>query len=525
MDFKTYCAERINKIREEIKQLEEAISNFPRQEDIKIEDYGNKKDLLSIVAKQKGKKIRRLIFKPTKAEVKSFIRQEKISSLESHIKELQEEIRQLTNVSESFDQVKNVFTKSVYPNDYILKAILNYFQNNNSKIDESFKLLISLFKSLDTELVGLTGKIERDIGNQFNEDYKPIATASISNITFSIDKLFKGIMRDGNLEKYVKSIDEIKNYVITQAKSDEQSPRDKLLIRQNAINELQIYIKDNEIISPAPSLDHFKEVLELAGINPKVAQVYCEKMAIFLKENEIKESLEIIKRNLTPSEIEIWQKAKKLELEIDNQELKDLLNGITKDIVSACKYLELMPIPEERDTTLEIITQKIDSLFSAISNIVSQKSEISAFYYATNQDNIPYALLNIETIDSLQYEKIFRMLQDLASGEIKHASVYQTRSISLKRIEGTEVDIYYTDICDKPIIVSIHPRALNDTKLHIPKSVRDSIISIMKSVKNEDFNKIQATYERLIIQSLDIRTLNDDRNTYKLKFIRPSEQI
>lgn len=523
MDFKTYCAERINKIRKEISQSEEAISNFPRQEDIKIEDYGNKKDILSRVTKQKGKKIRHLIFKPTKVEVKSFIRQKEISSLENHIHELQEEIKQLTNALESFNQAKNIFTKSVYPNDYILKAILNYIQNNNSKIAESFKILISLFKSLDTELVGLTGKIERDIGNQFNEDYKPIVTASISNITFSIDKLFKGIMGEGNLEKYAKSIEKIKNYIITQAKRDEQSPRDKLLVRQNAINELQKYIKDDEIISPAPSLKHFKEVLEAAGINPKVIQIYCEKMAVLLKEDEIKESLEIIKRNLTASEIEIWQKAKKLELEIDNQELKDLLFGITKDIVSACKYLELMPIPEQRDMTFEIITQKIDSLSSTINNIVSQESEISVFYYATNQDNIPYALLNIETIDTLQYEKIFRMFQALASGEIKHVSVYQTRSISLKRIEGTEVDIYYADICDKPIIVSIHPHILSDTELHIPKSVRDSIMSIIKSVKNEEFNKLQATYERLIIQSLDIRTLNDDRNTYKLKFFESSE--
>lgn len=522
MNFKNYCIKSIKELDKKILETENKIAEFPPAEEIKIEEYGSKREISSKIIRQKGSKIRHVIFKPSNIEIKKYIRNIEINSLKTYLSHLKDAKEQLQKAIECINEEKNIFESSIYPNNYIIKSILDYILKNPDDFQESFNLIISLFKSLDEKSISLTGKIEMDIGKQFDDDYTPKIESSLSSIIFTLDKLFKGIIKDNQKAAYESLIEKIKTHIKSSKKTNisSQNEKESLQNKKQAIKELQKYIENGKIVSPTPSIEYFKNLLIIAEINSEVANDLINQMSLLLIEFEMKENLELLKRNLTDNEVDIWQKAKSLEQNINNQALKSLLNRLTGDIVSACKYFELMPLPEERNITFEIISQRIDSISSVINNTISDNKDDNVFYYATNQDSVPYALLNIESIDNIQYDEIYKTLQALAAKEEGNTSSYQIEETKLRKLEGNKVDIYFSDICEKPIIVAIHTQTLQNAAPYIPKSVRHSIGNIAASERTDNFRKTQETYERLILQSLDLRTINDDIKKYKLTFTK-----
>lgn len=519
MNIIEYFQKKVEILSHELEEIELQISKIPEIDDINIEQYGNKRELSKKVKKEKGFKIKRIFARQSTREIRKYIHQKEVENLVLKQKKIKRAIDQLVSFINSFNVGNKSFAISIFPNDIIIKALLEYSKISEIGYDNILDILIKLFKSVGQDKKSLLSKIEHDIGDQFDDDLNIIEGVSSNTLAFTFDKLMRvavGADYDSEFKVSISALEvELK---LREQLEDSQEKRDSLIETQNAIKELKEYILGERIIKVAPSTEYFEGLLTKAGINKIAKQQYVSKMNELIKEREEKENSELIKKFLSEDEQSILEKAKREIDKTTTTDLQSLLERLIKDIISICKYMDMMFKSEEMVESYELLVQKIETLKVALREIKKGTNEEHVFCYTTNGNNVPTALVSVETIDDMLYGEILESLSKLAQKSTENKLICQAEGLQFKAQEGRNISIIYVEYNKSIIIIScLANHLLRTENLSITPSTLDSVRNAISSMALPEFHKVQAIYEDLIIQTLDLKTITDDNSYYTLK--------
>ena len=284
MNFIEFCKQKINLLSIELEEIENRISKFPNVDEISIEKYGTRKELSRQIKREKGRKINMIFFRNNISEIKRFIHQKEITNFQSQRKKLKNAIKQLENLISSYNPTTNSFITSLFPNDVIIKTILEFAEKGIEEYDIILERLINLFKQIDPKETSLLSKIERDIGEQFDDDLNIVEGVSTDTLSFTLEKLLKVAIGNNYDTQFEISINALNiELKVREKATGNKEKRNELLVTQNAIKELKEYISGDKIIKAAISLEQFENLLIKAQINKIVRQQYLSQMKKYLK--------------------------------------------------------------------------------------------------------------------------------------------------------------------------------------------------------------------------------------------------
>ncbi len=520
MNFIEYCNKRIGEILTKIKDIDETISKFPKQEDIKIENYGNKNEISRKIKRNTSHKIKNIFYHPSIGEIRKYIRKTEIENLKSRRKVLEEELNQLMKASKSFDLKTNRFISSIFPNNFVIKIMLEYGELGVEKFDSIISKLISLFKiSANTGNNNVISKIEHDISISFTDDGILKPEADGINMSFMIEKLFQITVGEDCVNKHEISISGIKTELEIKCNSNQSSEekRNKLLEKQKVIKELQQYIKNGIVVKATPSREYFENLLNKAGLSQNISKKYLYQMDKIISKIESFENEQLLRKYMSFKEVETLTKISEQIEEITIPEIKKFLLRTLKDVISICKYLELNPLQEEKDKAYEIIAHKIEVLKTAIACFYEEQSEKSTFLYISNSNECPNILSSIETADEHLYPEIYSLLDQLSN------NCHQDNSIIVKEttfniIEGEMLDLIYIPNTERATVVTIVNKTTSPESV-LTNNIIEAANRIKCVEKNNSFEKQHIIYEQIILQTLDLKRLNDQSDAYKLRKI------
>lgn len=519
MNIIEYFQKKVEELSHELEDIELQISKIPDIDDINIERYGSKKELSKKIKKEKGFKVKRFFARQSTREIRKYIHQKEVENLILKQKRIKKAIEQLNNFINNYNGYDKSYAASIFPNNVIIKTLLEYGKISEEEYDSILDILINLFKSVNQDKESLLSKIEQDIGDQFDDDLNIVEGVSSKTLAFTFDKLMRVAVGSDYDSEFKASISALEVELKLREKfEDNQEKRDSLIETQNAIRELKEYILGERIIKVAPSIEYFEELVTKAGINKTIKQQYVSKMSELINEREEKENSELIKKFLSEDEQTILEKAQNVLNKTATPVLQSLLERLIKDIVSACKYMDMMFSKEELAESYELLAQKIETLKVALRKIKDGNNEEHAFCYTINNSNIPTMLFNIETIDDMLYGEILESLSELTKKSSDNNTICQAEGLQFKVQKGRNISVVYVEHNKNVIIIScLANHLLRMENLSISSSTLDSVKSVIASMSLPEFHKIQAIYEDLIIQTLDLKTIADDNTHYILK--------
>lgn len=514
MTYISFINQKIDKIKNELKKLQQQIKSFPSKDQIEYTDYGSKKAIKREYSQLKNKKKHFFISKKSKQELNNYIYERELSKLTNRTDELNEELYQLTEVTKSF--IGEEFQAEIFPNDYVVESILEYSELVNLNSSSLIKMLISLFKRLTNTEKTFLKTIEHNISEYFTDSYDLLKNINVSSLLFMLDKIFKTSCKSKTNKAYETSINSLKQEIKRRHnKQKTESSKKQLEHQKSAISELNKYIKDGQIIAPAPSVTFFEFLLEEANIDCSLRKKYSTLMEELINKLNPKESLYLIEKYLSKAEQEEWRKANEFANNLPNPELSNFIKRILQDIISICKYIEAIDIESEKPLSYEAISLKLDLIQTIMYKLKNTKKNEHTFCYVTDTNNVPILLRNIENLDILRYNDILHTLERLANGE--SGEPIPSVDYQIIAIDGDNIRLYYSQK-DKTIAIIgvIGDKLTNDNSLYLGSNVIQSLKRIFNNNQDANFNRTQHTYEEIILHSLDLFATNQTDSNHRL---------
>ena len=276
--FKNYLETQLNITKIKLKNIIAEIENLPDPQDIDITSFGTKEELKKMYIKDLRPNFFKRIIGPTKLDLQIHLKNKEHQRLYNEKRILERIIDQIKQTLEVINE--QGIHGCIWPNDEIIKLMLEYASTNNVNPEELLIYLVQLFKNTK-ENDKVEDKIKKNIARFFNENYKILPDTKLSTLTLLFDKLFMTTLNKEEANRY----DLVINQIMVQLKveKDKITKKDikpELELKRRALRELQEYLKGDKI-DKTIDLKNFQLLLDTAEI-PKRHQ---EKL---LKEMELK---------------------------------------------------------------------------------------------------------------------------------------------------------------------------------------------------------------------------------------------
>lgn len=504
--LKMYLIEQVFLLEEEISILEKEQRKIPEPHKIDLQKYGSIKNLKKRYKNRNTRKILSLIFGPSKEELKKIIYSNEKNKIASKISYLKTKINEY---NEAIDSIKgDNLTQELSGSNELTKAILAYSTENNINPKTIIEYLVKVYKSTK-ETITVESKIKHNIVNFFDNNTKVIYKDNIDTLKLLFEKLFIVILNSQEQEKYQITLEQIITEIQLQSKKIQTTEeKEDLKSKKAALIELQKYITGTEITAATDTLEEFKILLESAGIERTLIDEYLIKMEEKIKDEQEKvlqkETISIIKKHLTDYEIGVLKKATDLENKV-SPEYKTIIIRAKQDVISLCRYIDMIELPEEYHATTEILSERVSTLKTLITNLEVSKKPESVFIYHTDKDLVPTILRDIESLDITAYGEILNSLNDLASYEIEDELYCEKDNYKIYVYPLALTRLIYTKIQDKIVILGI---TSNTTEKNLNNRITfiylNQIKEIEEKINNEEFLNLQKTYETLVLNTLNL---------------------
>ena len=502
MDFREYCKIKEKEILEQLKEFKQNKESFSNSSEVDINECGEILENASDYNKYKLKRQFLRFVHPFQEKWQKHRYKNEIKKTPSKKEELEETLRQIRWVNKKFNGF--IFKSGIFPNDKLVEIILEYGQTQNKTGNFVLKMLVSLFRCTMNEKGEVLSILENNIADFFDLNYQVLKDKKSSDLLFLFNKLFILCLSGEIREKYSMSITEIQNEIKRQDFNKDEKERKKLSQRLKVLNELKIYISGDEIICAPLSINYFKDLLIESGLPLDVQDFYLNKMYLFMKQEERKNSTYILNQHLKMEQIYIIKKASRLVEKKVDIAISKLIRRVIKDIVSMCKYkeLEMIATVEQEMKFLDSIDYKIKVLEEIIKNGINNKVR-STFNYLTDNDCVPLLLTDIETKDIIDYQEIYYMLNILAQNHNIGKELGQFQGVNCYAIEGNCGTLLYTKYKKKIVII----RLIEDNKnIEYSRYLNKNIIEAMHKKLSEPVNHVvESVNERLVLHTLSLR--------------------
>ncbi len=510
MNFVEYCNKRIKEIEEGINEI-----TFLESTTQPITYSGTKKELLKRYYEDKGRKLKNIIFKPSENELKNYILELESCKLKQKKASLTEELDQLLKGIQSFSE--GTFHAPVIPNNYLIKNIIFFSSKSNTKIEDIIKLLISLFKNNPKENINIIIEIENRIANSYDENYRIMKNYTSSIVNFLVEKLLLLVLSEEEQLEYSICINGLLTEINLNLLSDprNQDEKNELETKKKAIAELKQYICDGKIVYPAPTIEYFETLLNIASVPRIQAMNYIADMEVLIATENEKTNNIVLKNFLSEQEQDVYQNAQNIAKNIEVPETKALFNRFLKDVTSICKYITQVCPPEELQTTYEALANKVFMLKLLIQNIEEHQTIDDTASYLTDNEEFPIILRNIETMDIVLYPEAHSLLQILKESNTEHKKINNINGIDLFCLSGTNLSLLYTKNGKNIVIISFVDSKLEQSYNSFSKEQLLKLQNLLKNHKTEQQKTAEAICEKLITQSLTFETTRITDKDYK----------
>lgn len=516
--FKTYLENRISLLNADLEKLMKRIDSLPPETEIIIENYGDISELKKKCKKEGNLSRIKIIFGPSKSDLRVFIHQKELSRLIKKKNTLETKIKELTSVVLSITEDK--LEQELSTSNEVIKEFLNFSVNSNYDPEKLISGLLSIFRNT-TNTDNVESKIKQDILTFFNEEDEIIDKSTIDTIKLLFQKLFMTILTEKEQEIYSIPINSIINRINIEVAKQESNEKEKehLILQKKNIQMLQTYIKDGEITRTTDSLEEFKTILELSDIDSRIQEYLLNAMEQKIESEKATEEEIQIDKMLSKylSEVEMLHIKKARELLKEHEgDIKNLIERAINDVISLCRYIDMTAASIDYQDSMDILTKRINILKELIINLEDANPALSNFYYLTGSDLIPQILRTIESYDITTYGSILHLLNYLASNKQSGELFYASSDIEIYKVSNESHTMLFSRRGPEIILINVY-NSLTFAALEgeLTSSTIKRVIEMHNIKKTKEFKKLQANYENLISSSLNLN--GPDKENHQLK--------
>lgn len=515
-NFKTYLKDVIKHNSEMIEELSNKISLIPPLDQINLNEFGPKKTIIELYFKKHKRKLIHKFISPQDNELKKFIRSEWIKEYTNELDKLkkinQELIDSLNKIGET------TFINSIYPNSELVNELLNYSLQNHIHPAFFIKTIISLFKLVKKKQNDFISTIEHDYAGNFDLQGNILEEVNIHSLIFTTRKIFNVLIYDNLTESKKAYLNEVINYLSSLKEEPIEESK-----KTSSLDTIESYIKDDHIIKIPSSIEDFVLVLDRSNLSSSEKKSYLNFMKIEIerrKEKDYRRINEILPKYLSNEDMNLMDTANKVIITSNDVNIQDLVNRARNDIISLCKYLELIAGTDEVTSMLDILEQRISTLRLIIKNSKTPVTNSESFYYLTDRAGNPNIIESISLIDITFYHEIYDTLTKLAHKEIAGKKINTISGINFYHLFSDSIKISYAEKDDVIILIDASISNLFNYKHQI---ITDEIVNrvkeILTRIQDEEYKHIHLTYEKMLVQQLDL-----SRSCYNLTLHQTDNQ-
>lgn len=502
--FKLYLEQELQKLKEELQKVTTDIDTLPSEEELPIEEYGNIKALKKEYRLNSTTSLIKRITPVTKKELARYIRNNEYTKLLLKKNKLTRIIDEIQSAILSIKD--NQIIKVLPSSNEVVKLLLSYVVTSDISSEDTLKMLISILRNTH-QTDHITSKIRQNIISHFSTEGTLLNDDKYDTLKLLFDKFFMTLYTSKELEQNSPIITEIMTELkILHSKETDPESKEELLSQKEALQKLRTYIKDGKIIATSENLKEFGELLNTAKIDTGISHYYLSQMQERInKEKEIAEELkkeQAVKEFLSEEEQTYLAKAHIYESKTTGQ-MHALITRTKNDVISICRYLDMIKNTDEFQETIDILNKRIAILKELLSNLEKAGNNKSVFYYLADIEGMPYLLRTIESLDISSYKDIYKLLKTLAnnrnSGKIKN----NISGINIYELKGETYQLEYTRIYNEIIIINIQNSTFQGEKSSINQQMLIRLKELMEQTKTKEVKNIHAQYEKMILRSLN----------------------
>lgn len=504
--FKFHMQEKLNQLRIKLETLNLTISTLPPKNKIKIEDYGNKQELKKQFLKEHPSNFLKIMIGPTKEELQTFLRTKELEELNSQKNKLQEEISELEKAISSIEE--NKMTSTLDKSNTVIRELLEHALNSNLKAEETTKLLLTIIRNTNKSN-HVVSNIKQGLKEFYDEQDNIKENVNLNTLRLIYNKLFQVILTPEEQQKYAIIIDGLVIEVrLNDKEHTTEAKREELRIRKENLEKLQTYILFGRILNVPEDMEEFKKIVYASGLDSQTAESFIiamqkEKDARTLSEEE-KKTNEMLSRYLTEDEMLKIEMSKQLERE-HTGDIKNLIIRVRNDVISICKYMDMIKDSMDINDSLEVLTKRQLVLSDLVTRLSSVNTKLSNFYYLADDELIPYILRTIESTDVTELSSIYHLLNKLT--DKKHqGTLYSIQSgINIYRIKNQTYTLFFTRKNNDILIINtMANRNITKESCKLTKPQLKRIREFQERKPNPEYDKLNATYEELVVTALNL---------------------
>lgn len=504
--FKNYLETQLSINEIKLKANITETESLPPTEEIDLASFGTREELIKIYNEDLKPNFLKRIFGPTKLSLQIHMKNKEYLRLYGEKRKIE---RIISEIKEALKAINESEIKgSVYPNNEIIKLVLEYASINNINPQELLNFLIQLFKNTE-ENDKVEDKIKKNIASFFDDQNIIIKEAKLSTLTLLFDKLFNAILNKEELDRYELVINQIMVQLkIEKDKTTQKETKPELELKRRALRELQEYLNGNKVAKTI-DIKNFKLLLDTAEIPKKIQDKLIREMETKInkeqKEAEKVQIQEAILRYLSDDQLDVLKQGEQLA-NISTGDIRDLLTRAVKDVISMCKYLSYIDQVTDMHESLEILEDRIKVLRSIIANIKEENLEPSSLFYITDKEGIPVLLRNIEIYELTDYPTIFNLLYK-ASNKANGKKLVTKDNIDFYYLKLHQMRLIYAETKGIRIVIGIDSHNTTNT---MKKNITSEIVEKVKEIEyrsiNKTYKEIHATYENVILETLNVKS-------------------
>ncbi len=503
--FQFHLREKLLDFTVRLEKLEKEIAKIPQEEDIILENYGTKKDLKATYYTLYPTSPLKKLIKPSKKDLQKLVRDNILAKLNEEKKSLTSSIEQIKEALESIKEDK--LTDNLSNSNKLIIELLEYSLNSNLTAKRTIDIFLSIIRKTKKD-DSLTNTIKRNILSFYNEDNTIIEGLNRKALILLYDKLFKQILSEEEQLKYAIVISNIKVEIELTEEQTKKETKESLLLQRESLSILQTYIHNEIILKPAQNIEEFKQLLRNAGLDDETRTFLLQKMEAKIEEENFlerkKQTINAVKNHLSETDLLHLKKAVELE-RIHTGQMKRLISRVKADVISICKYMELLNTEQDVNTNQEILTKRCAILKELVTSLDTMNPTLSSFYYLADDELIPYMLRSIEESEIEEQSNIYNLLTLISENRESKKLICTIAGISIYRVKNTTHNILFTYKGNKPIIIDVYKNVLNsNSKPKLNKKQIMKLRKILDSRYSKEYEELNTAYENLILSSLSL---------------------
>jgi hypothetical protein len=465
--FKEFLEKKINELSTYKEELEYECEELERN-GIDLKEYGGRYEAKRIFNAYHGTSttaIGKAFNVTTKRDLEEFIKSRELKKLYKEIGLYNQDILSLRKAIEYYKDGE--FTGYIFPNDEIIRCIYEAGINDILDLEEMKILIVSLCQRITVKNPRGNELLLTEIGisKSFDENYEIKPTENRDRVGLLFSKLVLIVQRQTDREFFLKDA-ELVNYI------KESKPKENII-------DIPIIGPDGEIKEDPNKSKVLNRVLDEDSLN------------LILKGYEVYNTS-------------------------DDEEVKRIMIRAIKNIISQCIYIDITQDELSMHSNLDVLAERIAILRELVDAIVQKEPEAKAFLYQKNEDGVPKIMEDIHLTDPLNYDQIYKILKDLATGNVESKrgqTVIDREKIKCELIKTVNgIEFYAATFKNCSIVFSyvngrilIH-RLSNPLLNRMVAKIGYEEVEAAQKYREEEISEVaESLSEAMIIETLDLK--------------------